>query len=144
MPEYSTVLAHMRKFDPEIVDVYLRTWDVKLSMLDAERYARALCDANDRKLNAITWRKNGGRAFTAEHRLSLDSKPTLGLVLHEVAHLVNKIVPLGYSRKRVRLPLSGRVVVRRHGARFQSRGGQYVHHGPSFARVLAELTRQVV
>lgn len=144
--EYRVVVAHLERLDPEVLQLF-PALAIRLTKRSAELYVRALMLAHGRRVPPITWRKHGGSAHYRKHSLCLDPNPALGLVLHEVAHLLTLRVSLDRSY-RVKSKLASRVRGRTtywyRRPKFASKAGHHVHHGPAFARQLAELIREVL
>lgn len=128
--EYAVVERMMQRLDPEAFAAFGRL-KTRLTKTDALIYIRAIFETHGKPMPRITWRRSGGRANTTKWSLCLDPNPAIGLVLHEVAHLLNCVTSFWKTQRNAkRRPHSWRQ-------------GEYVHHGPAFTRMLAQLIREV-
>jgi hypothetical protein len=137
--EYDVVERMMQRTDPQAYATF-PALHMRLTKADALIYIQAICSAHGRKVPTMTWRRGGGRAHTDGSRMSLDPNPSLGLVLHELAHTLTTRTSLS-KRYRVKHPASGRMVTRR--PRFKSNKGDRILHGQVFTDTLAGLIREV-
>lgn len=141
--EYKVVERHLARLDPSALCAFPALHG-RVSKSDALLYLSAIFSAHDKPMPTVNWRCGGGCASARRWHLSLDHNPSLGLVLHEAAHLLTRRVSFSQRSKRgYTVRMIGSHKVKRHRARFASNDGQYIHHGPAFSRQLAELIREV-